>query len=179
MYKAYKDRFTCVWKVFSTKDRFACVGKVFSTKDRFACVGKVFGTKDRFACVWKVFSTKDRFACVGKVFSTKDRFACVGKVFSTKDRFACVGKVFSTKDSSEDYCLHLTRQIGPEDLKTGTEEEYQVCPEGRLSVLGEASRLEDAEGNEDSGHSCDSLVIVDLKTGLQQEEEPDFVGRAA
>ncbi|KAI8506132.1 hypothetical protein Bbelb_164850 [Branchiostoma belcheri] len=129
-----------------TQERIPVVTyQVFSTKDRFACVRMVFSTKDRFTCVWMVFSTKDRFTCVRKVFSTKDRFACVGKTRSGVCTCPC-------RCVLRVGCLFWEK---PVDLKMQKEMKTVGTVVTHLLVS-----------------LC--LQLVDPKTGLQQEEEPDF-----
>ncbi|KAI8496268.1 hypothetical protein Bbelb_261090 [Branchiostoma belcheri] len=76
-------------------------------------------------------------------------------------------KVAADLYRSEDYCLNLSRQIGPEDLKT--KEESQVCPEGRLFWEKPVDLKMQKEMK-----TVGTVVIVNPKTGLQHEEEPDF-----
>ncbi|KAI8489507.1 hypothetical protein Bbelb_326740 [Branchiostoma belcheri] len=199
-----KDRFTCVWKVFSTKDRFTCVWKVFSTKDRFACVEKVFSTKDRFSCVWKTFSSieclsKCAAECLGvcavdlcrsgDVLRRKCGFPDLAN-FGEDRNGETVGKndlkteeeyqVAADLYRSEDYCLNLIRQIGPEDLKTGTEEEYQKTDWTRPDELKAQEKYQKPVMTVDFCVNQIRSLYLSMQLWTPQdwiaaeEEEPDF-----
>ncbi|KAI8509331.1 hypothetical protein Bbelb_131790 [Branchiostoma belcheri] len=88
------------------------------------------------------------------------------------------------------YCLNLTRQIGPDDLKTKeeyqktdwtrpdlddlkTQEEYQVCPELKVGCPVWEKPV-DLKMQKEMKTVGTVVTYADPETGLQQEEEPDF-----
>ncbi|KAI8521821.1 hypothetical protein Bbelb_015750 [Branchiostoma belcheri] len=81
------------------------------------------------------------------------------------DWFQEYQRILRRLDQSWTWTFEDPRRISVNRPVLKTQEEYQVCPEGRLSGLGETCH----EGSESANQ-----MNVDPETGLQQEEEPDF-----